>query len=338
MCLIGASPLFKMRSKQHFIVLLLVIFSLLVAVSESVAQIKDKPLSTSALTLPAWISDFKQTATDVPLVFGIADPGLSSAMAYDQAYHRALMLAKLMHKAQIGIYTSQYEALAENKAYRHLSDKSAKYVRFYRIQNQQTNYQPMLRLVDSTSSFYGEKILLFEIHPAGADTRDTNRLAAVTIDFLNMEFNAGKDYTRDSFYAFQSADDTSTMEYLIYKTDEISAIESVYNDKKLDFPFDYYKYLPTENAANQHTTTVFNGEAKLYYGLWKAYLEALAQAYTGFYGQTVNLETIQDTYKDKTLKLNQLTETKSISARLSAIKIGQNELKLKLDFIESNQH
>lgn len=322
-----------MRSKHHFILLLLIIFFLRYTVSESVAQNKLNKLSQSSFTLPGWIGDFQQTATDVPLVFGIADPGLSKAMAYQQAYHRALILANLMHKAQIGIYTSHFESASENKAYRHLADKSGKYVSFYQIQNQDTSHQLRLELRDSTSSFYGEKILLFVIHPAESDTLNTLIKTTATINFLNMEHNTAKDYTQDSFYAFESIDGTNTMEYLIYKTDEISAIESTFNGIKLDFPFNYYKYLSAEDDAKP---TVFNGKAKLYYGLWKAYLEALVQAYTSFYGQTVKVENMQDTYKDKSLKLNQLIEAKSVSATLNTFKIGQNELKVELLFRDSN--
>lgn len=322
-----------MRCKSHHITLMLITLSLLLAVPESDAQNNDKNLSPSSFTLPAWISDFRQVSADAPLIVGISDPGISNKLAYNQAHCRALMLAKLMNASDIGVFTTLFESMSENKRYQHLTNKSGKYLRFYRIQSCQSNYAPALMLIDSTTTIYGEKILLFSIHPADSD-RPQLATPDITIDFMNMEFNAGKDYTRDSFYALLSNSDTCQSEYRIYKTDEISAIESAFDDKKLDFPFDYYKYLPADNKQQSNRIPTFNGSAKLYYGLWKAYLEALVMAWTDFYTQSVKLQTVQDTYNNKTLKLNQLTEKKRVASSLQALQLGQNVLQLQLHFNE----
>ena len=333
MCLYRHITFPEMRCKSHHIMLMLFTLSMFLKVSVSVAQINDENLSATSFTLPAWISNFEQYSAEPPIIFGISDPGISAELAYNQAYCRALMLAKLMQGSNIGIFTTQFESMAENKRYQHLSNKSGKYLQFYRIQPCQNNTIPVLRLIDSTTTIYGEKILRFSMHPADSVEPDAI-VPDITIDFMNMEFNAGEDYTKDSFYAFSSNSDTCTTDYRIYKTDEISAIESNFNGIKMNFPFDYYKYLPADKEQQSENLPAFNGSAKLYYGLWKAYLEALIMAFTDYYAQSAKLQTVQDTYNNKTLKMNQLTEKKNFTANLQALQLGQNILQLKLQFSE----
>ena len=325
-----------MRTNIPAFFLLVIILCFAALKGKAVAQKDSLVAQHSSFELPGWISDTSFRDTESHMVFGISDPGVNAEIAYRQARCRANMMAKLFHLSEIGIVIAQYGDVYDNLLQQQLADKSGKFVQFLRVEAYATAHWLALTLVDSASTVFGEKILLYRIDVDSTVQKSPKQ--AVSFDFLKVEYNTQNDYSSDCFYALNSEWDTCSMKYRMYKNDEISAIESQLDSSNFLFPFNYYKYYPAHPQQLALAETNFNGGAKLYYGLWKAYFEAVVHVYSGFYSQNVKLNMVQELYADRLQNMNQLSEKQLLSAQLKTIKIGQNELKLQLEIHQKNSY
>ncbi len=281
--------------------------------------------------LPPWFRVPPHRTDSLNLVVGISDPGLSPAMAEQQAIARLKIMAALGNEVHIYFNNSLFRRfIEETTALNHHTDQS-KFVRFSRMQAALELQAGDLQIMDSTTTVYGEKIVFAHYAPQASiqtGEQPTEQIQ-VEIDFMAIEVSHASVFSTDQFLHLQANINNLPLAYTMYKAGEIAELISTVNGQKFPFPFDYYKYLLSERIAPAEGMV----SAKLYYGLWKAFIESYCMALSNYHFEhNIRQQFVQDTYQEMIMSLSrEITEVR-LNPGLMILDAGENELHLQLDF------
>lgn len=281
--------------------------------------------------LPQWFRLSTQTTDSLNIIVGISDPGLADSLARKQAMARLKMMAALHNDVHIYFNNRLFRRFVEETTtLNHYTDQS-KYVRFNRIHAALELYPGDLQLIDSTTTVYGERIIFAKYEPqtAAVVANQTPEQIRVDIDFMAIEFSDGPVFSTDQFLQLKADIDSLSMYFTMYKSGEIAELHSALNDLNLKFPFDYYKYLLSERIEPGKASV----SAKLYYGLWKAFIESHCLALSNYhFEQNIRQQFVQDTYRQMIMNLAQESARVRLASKVKWLDAGENALHLELGF------
>lgn len=282
--------------------------------------------------LPQWFRFRPQTTDSLNIIVGISDPGLADSLAVKQAMARLKMMAALNQNVHIHFNNSLFRRFVENTAALNHHTNQSKFVRFNRMHSSLELHPGELQVMDSTTTVYGERIIFahYMPHDAAMTANHTPEKILVDIDFMAIEFSEGPVFSTDQFLHLHADIDSLSLGYTMYKSGEVAELHSSLDELKLKFPFDYYKYLLSERISPGEASV----SAKLYYGLWKAFIESYCLALSNYhFEQNIRQQFVQDSYQEMVMSLAQEGTRVRLSPNIKWLDAGENALHLELEFV-----
>lgn len=284
---------------------------------------------SSSFDLPKWLDLSEITSNKNELfVIGISDPHLDYQTAYNQALMRTKSMTSLLVSSQI---RDCKEVFSKTDDQPHQEGNAAKFTRFQIIKSQLRFNESQFQLIDSTTTKYGEKVLLMKF-TYDTSNYDLNQNIETSIGVMLSEYKLRNKYQEnevfDYSYQYSSPTINESAIYKLYKVDETSEIISTVNEDTLTFKTDYFKYLLHEPSQ----VPEYPVKTKLYYGLWKAVLESVATQFSNYYvDQAIANQSVNDTYGYLSQSIDKQTHNLIFSGKIIHIFISENELTLQLE-------
>jgi hypothetical protein len=288
---------------------------------------------TGSFDLPSWL-DFStiNPVSEEIYTIGISDPGLDPNTAYNQAVSRSKLVTSLLIASKISdckeIYTNETGKTNQ-------SDNAAKFTRFQVIKTKLVTDDSQFELIDSTTSRYGEKIVILKYHNSPGSPKNPEIIQS-NIDVMLAEYNLRTKFQENRYFdcvhKITSQEFTEEASYRLYKVDEISDIVSTFNNQSINFKTDTYKYL-LQDASQVPDYPV---KTKLYYGLWKAVFESIVlQLANSNAPSKYAMQTMRDDYinenGNKSQSIDQQIHTIDFSGKITRLFISENELTLQIE-------
>lgn len=282
-------------------------------------------ISFKVAYLPAWLNTLSGGEDPGCLtVIGISDPGIATSMAEAQAMHRATMIGALLTQATVNFNHELFSIFQEQN-----KDHATNMVRFARFNslNSSPHISGSISILDSTTTVYGEKIICACFKPLKHD--ETSPPLTTQLDFMHIEYGKTSDFSDDKFFKLQAYNQFGNSQYTVHQTGHIAELNSGFNGNNLPFQFGYFKYLPHEkpNKPPKAQTT-----ARLYYGLWRAFIEAFSLNISSYYqNQQTMHSNVQEAYQQQFQTMSAESAQTIISGKINGIAVGNNELYLNMN-------
>jgi hypothetical protein len=288
---------------------------------------------TTVFNLPTWLGLTETTTVQNELlIIGISDPHLDQVTAFKQAVMRSKILATILSSAKISdckeIYTNETEGKSN-------IENASKFTRFQMINSSLEYDESQFQLIDSATTFYGEKIVMMKFIPTISDAIN-NEKTEVDIHVMLSEYNLRSKFEENKFFQLSSkiimpsVIDEAT--YRLYKVDEQAEIESSMNNEKFNFKTEYFKYLLNES----YDVPEYPVKTKLYYGLWNALFESVVTQFSNIYtSSSFTASSLSDDYSNtngsKNQTIDQQLHTIDFSGKMTRLFISENELTLQIE-------
>ncbi|MCF8364951.1 MAG: hypothetical protein K9H16_04170 [Bacteroidales bacterium] len=270
-----------------------------------------------AVTLPDWLVNFNASHSGKFLSVGISDPGLDSLDALEQATVRALALAAFSKKVNIQNVSDNY--YLDNDGVKALGKFNS--FTFYT-----TTDTLGFKLLEYDFTSNNEMLALIEV----LDNTDDPFLIQADIELFQSE-TSGKIISRLYFEvsAQDSRGENIKTNWLLKETANSIEISSTLDGVSIKANPAKYKYLAPDTVQSRDAdNAVFSFDMK--YGLWNAYLNALAANMEQMEVFNSQVKFLDDKYDRQYQDLTRIVFTENISFNISGLKFRDNFLMIDL--------
>lgn len=285
---------------------------------EAVEAGKDEVISYHpAVNLPAWFVHFNASATPKLLSIGISDPGLDSLDALGQATMRALALASFSKKANIQNVSDNY----------YLDKDGSKTLGKFNSFTYYTTADTLgFNLLEYEFTSSGEMLVLIEV----LDDAESPFFIHASLELFQSE-TSGKIISRLYFELDTQNPRGKNIKttWLLKETPYSFEILSDWNGETIPFISAKYRYTST-SANHESSTAISEFRFDMKYGLWNAYLNALATNMEQMEVFNSQVKFLDDSYDKQFQDLTRIVFTEMISFEISDLKIDRNFLILDL--------
>lgn len=282
-------------------------------------------ISLKVAYLPAWLTTLNGVEeSECLIVIGISDPGIAASLAEAQAMHRATMIGALLTQAAVNFNHELFSIFQEQN-----KDHATNMVRFARF-NSLNSYPYItgsISILDSATTVYGEKIIRACFKPHKQDEAPPTLITQ--LEFMHIEYGKTNNFSDDKFFKLQALNQYGNSDYTVHQTGHIAELNSSFNGADVPFQSGYFKYLPhekTDMIPEAQTT------ARLYYGLWRAFIEAFSLNISSYYqNQQTMHSNVQEAYQQQFQAMSTESAQTIISGKINGIAVGNNELYLNMN-------
>ncbi len=267
------------------------------------------------VVLPEWFVNFNSQNTQTSL--GISDPGLDSLDAINQAIHRALALASFAHHARIKNVSDNYYIDNGGKKTLGKFNSLTLYLSFDSL---------AYTLRNSTYTTNGEALVMIKM------TNDPiNRIALESSIELYQSETSGSIINRLKMETKSPANEDKYLKssWTLMESSHSYEISSIWEDRLLSLPQAKYKYI-LPSAVNDLTSQNNDFAFDMKYGLWYAYINALAVNMEQMEVFSSQIQILESKYDDQYQDLSRVIFSEAISFSISGIQVQDNKLSLKL--------
>lgn len=281
-------------------------------------EVQNKVLAYRPIVkLPNWFINFKNTDPNTSLSVGISDPGLDSLKALEQATIRALAIAAFSNKSLIQNVSDNY--YLDNDGAKTLG----KFISFTYYSTQETLG---LKLLEYEYTSNGEMLVLIDYSNSG----DTKYFISSNIELFQSE-TSGKVITRLLFEADAQSNrgENFKASWLVKENKNSYEIESEWDGESLEFFPAKYRYV-SDLSMGENTGNIGDFSFDMKYGLWYAYINALAANMEQMEVFNSQVKFLDDKYDRQFQDLTRIVFTENTAFNISGIAINDNELTIKL--------
>ncbi len=270
-----------------------------------------------AVKLPEWFVNFNNTDPGSLLSVGISDPGLDSLDALEQATVRALAIAAFSKKSLIQNVSDNYyldkdgvKTLGKFLSFTYYITRDT--LGFKLLEYEYTSNGEMLVLIDCAPSgdilFYiNSNIELFQSETSG-------KVVSRLLFEVEAQSNMGEEL-KDS--------------WLVNENSHSFEIESHWDGEALEFVPAKYRYyseiLPDNNGDN-----IGDFSFDMKYGLWYAYINALAANMEQMEVFNSRVKFLDDRYDQQFQDLTRIVFTENTAFNIAGLSVNDNKLTIKL--------
>lgn len=264
-----------------------------------------------------WFFGFTAGDASSQVCIGISDPGLDSLDALQQATIRGLALAGFSRQAQIQNVSDNY----------YLDDAGEKTLgKFNSFTSFLAEDSLGYTILEKQYTTNGEMLVLMKIDPAASDIYYVRS----NLELFQSE-TSGRLINRLLFdiNATDGSGNKIKTSWLLKENDKSYEINSDWNGQQLNILKAKFKYLsPVTSAGETAAPDDFKFDMK--YGLWYAYLNAMAANMEQMDTFSSQVKYLDDTYDERFQDLTRVVFTENISFGIAGINITDNQLSLSL--------
>lgn len=271
-----------------------------------------------AVLLENWLFAPRDKEAGKTISLGVSDPGLDSTDAMKQATLRALSLAAFMRRSEIQNISDNY----------YIEDAGTKTLGKF---NSFTSFVSLdtlgFSLVDYQYTTNGEMIALIDVM-----NRNENPYTIRSELELFQSETSGRLLTRLmlTVVAENSEGENIHASWLLKENSRSYEIVSDWNGQRIDPLQARLKYLSPQEKM-QHEFAISDYRFDLKYGLWYAYLNALAANMEQMEVFTSQVKFLDEKFDDRFQDLTRVVFTETISFRVKGIRILDNQLSVDLE-------
>lgn len=269
------------------------------------------------VTVDNWFCGFTADDASPQVCIGISDPGLDSLDALQQATIRGLALAGFSLHARIQNVSDNY----------YLDDAGQKTLgKFNSFTSFLADDTLGYTILEKQYTTNGEMLVLMQVDPAAPDIY----FVQSNLELFQSE-TSGRLINRLMFDINATDSDGKKIKatWLLKENDKSYEISSEWNGQQLKLLKAKFKYL---SPATTTEDAILPGDFKydMKYGLWKAYLNALAANMEQMDTFSSQVKYLDDTYDERFQDLTRVVFTENISFGIAGIHITDNQLSLRL--------
>lgn len=271
-----------------------------------------------AVLLENWLFEARGVESGRTLSLGISDPGLDSADAMRQATLRALSLAAFMDRSEIQNISDNY--YIENAGTKTLgkfnsftSFASADTLGFSVLESQYTTNGEIIVLIDVSENY--ENAFVINAHLELFQSETSGRLLTRLMLTIDAENSSGENLQAS---------------WLLKENSRSYEIVSEWNGKRINALQARLKYLtPSQVAENEFAISDYRFDLK--YGLWYAYLNALAANMEQMEVFASQVKFLDEKYDERFQDLTRVVFAETMSFHIRGIRIFDNQLTIDLE-------
>ena len=270
-----------------------------------------------AVKLPDWFATFSNTDPNTSLSIGVSDPGQDSLRAIKQATIRALAIAAFSNKSLIQNVSDNY----------YLDNDGAKTLgKFISFTYYSTEETLSVKLLDYEYTSNGEMLVLIDYSKEG----DTKYFINSNIELFQSE-TSGKVITRLLFEVDAQTNQGEDLKasWLVKENRDSFVIESEWDGEPLESISAKYKYV-TDLSKGENPVNISDFNFDMKYGLWYAYINALAANMEQMEVFNSQVKFIDDKYDQQFQDLTRIVFTENTTFKIAGLSLNDNKLTMQL--------